>query len=1110
MTRGGKAVNAKDALAVLSYGKAVKATRSGSSPTGRTRTPRSTGSASSSRAGSARSRWTRERSALAGIGAAPGDRDRAGLALRAGAAAGAPATRPSRPPRRGSRRAPSAPRRTTAADRARRARRPRPRGGRPEEAAIFEGAGPARPEPVASSTTRSCGGGRLTPRPPWRPPRRRGGGARRDRRRAPRGPGRRRPRRRGADRPDPPRRALDLPGRRSIAVADDLPPSVTAEIPAGLLLGIALSGGSPTAHACILARSLGIPAVVATVGLLDGDRRGDRGPPRSGRGAVVLAIDGSTGEVVVDPARPSAPGVAARAAELEARRAQRAAGRGPPRGDRRRPARAPRREHREARRRPAGARAGAEGVGLFRTEFVFMRARSAADRGRAGGRVPPRLRGVRARPPGGHPARRHRGRQGDPVPPARARSEPVPRRARDPARAHGDPDLLRTQLRAIWRAGGRAGVVPHVMAPMVATRRGRGPFSRRCATRRGLPSSRRGSLRRATWSDRDHGRGAGRDAPGAGARPARRVLQHRDERPHPVRHGRRPGQRDARPGSRTRSTRPCSAPIAGDRRGGRCARDPRRRLRRARPATRSARSSSSGWASTSSRPTRARSTRCGRRSPRARRRSWRRWRPPPSQRATHVAVRRGRGAACSRRSCREVGEGLGGAATPPILPPMDAVELLRAVALVVAGLLHRRDPVGRRRGSARRWPRSPLARQRPDRRGERACAPSGRRLALVSGPPRHAQGDRGVLLARAPRGRRRGRGAGRRWRPSSATASRRTCGFTGGRGVAPGFGAGLVFAPLAARDHPRGLSSPSSPSGATRRSPRSSARCRRHRLRRPVLATGLPTALLASPSARPSSSGSSTSTTSRRLMRGRGAQVRRQVTPRAGRPARPGAAGPARHAVPWSARGLPAVDFRRGGAQPPGSTLAVPAPAARPGGTRHDDPRRAPREDPRDPGLPEAGHPLLRHHDAPQGPVGLPRGDRRDARAVRRRRRWTSSSGWSRGASSSARRWPTSSAPGSSRSASSASCRPRPSASSTPWSTGRTRSRVHRDAIRARPEGPHRRRPPRHGRHRPRDGRARASASGARSSASRSSSSSSFLKGRDRLAEHAVSAVIRY
>ena len=39
-------------------------------------------------------------------------------------------------------------------------------------------------------------------------------------------------------------RSLDLPAVPSIAVCDDLPPSVTAEIPPGFLLGIALAGGS--------------------------------------------------------------------------------------------------------------------------------------------------------------------------------------------------------------------------------------------------------------------------------------------------------------------------------------------------------------------------------------------------------------------------------------------------------------------------------------------------------------------------------------------------------------------------------------------------------------------------------------------------------------------------------------------------------------------------------------------------------------------------------------------------------------------------------------------------------------------------------------------------
>ena len=71
---------------------------------------------------------------------------------------------------------------------------------------------------------------------------------------------------------------LQLPVVPSIALADDLPPSVAAEIPSGLLLGIALAAGSPTSHAAILARSLGIPAAVGLTELAL--VLGRRGPSR--------------------------------------------------------------------------------------------------------------------------------------------------------------------------------------------------------------------------------------------------------------------------------------------------------------------------------------------------------------------------------------------------------------------------------------------------------------------------------------------------------------------------------------------------------------------------------------------------------------------------------------------------------------------------------------------------------------------------------------------------------------------------------------------------------------------------------------------------------------
>lgn len=87
--------------------------------------------------------------------------------------------------------------------------------------------------------------------------------------------------------------ALDRP---AIVVADDLPPSVTATLPRERLLGIALDGSSPTAHAAILARAYGIPAVVGS-----GDLLRTLGAEAEDGRATELAIDGSTGEIVIDP-----------------------------------------------------------------------------------------------------------------------------------------------------------------------------------------------------------------------------------------------------------------------------------------------------------------------------------------------------------------------------------------------------------------------------------------------------------------------------------------------------------------------------------------------------------------------------------------------------------------------------------------------------------------------------------------------------------------------------------------------------------------------------------------------------------------------------------------
>jgi phosphoenolpyruvate-protein phosphotransferase (PTS system enzyme I) len=82
----------------------------------------------------------------------------------------------------------------------------------------------------------------------------------------------------------------------SIGIADDLPPSVTVDLPDGTLSGIALEGGTLSGHAAILARALGIPAVVGVRGL---GAAVDAAVERYGAGSVWVAVDGVAGTVRV-------------------------------------------------------------------------------------------------------------------------------------------------------------------------------------------------------------------------------------------------------------------------------------------------------------------------------------------------------------------------------------------------------------------------------------------------------------------------------------------------------------------------------------------------------------------------------------------------------------------------------------------------------------------------------------------------------------------------------------------------------------------------------------------------------------------------------------------
>jgi phosphoenolpyruvate-protein phosphotransferase (PTS system enzyme I) len=79
-----------------------------------------------------------------------------------------------------------------------------------------------------------------------------------------------------------------------VLVASDLTPSDAAELDWKRILGVAIDAGSSTYHTAILARSFGVPAVV---GLQEGTRRI---PPGS-----LVVVDGSRGRVVVEPSAPT-------------------------------------------------------------------------------------------------------------------------------------------------------------------------------------------------------------------------------------------------------------------------------------------------------------------------------------------------------------------------------------------------------------------------------------------------------------------------------------------------------------------------------------------------------------------------------------------------------------------------------------------------------------------------------------------------------------------------------------------------------------------------------------------------------------------------------------
>src|SRR5690606_10127214 len=153
-----------------------------------------------------------------------------------------------------------------------------------------------------------------------------------------------------------------------ILVTDNVAPAELAQLQGQGVMAVVTTSGNPLSHTAILARSLHLPLVVGAAGALQKINDGD-----------VLAVDGGSGRVVVEPAPADLREHRARLREQARERKQL-----------RRLRREPSRTldgvdiklwaNAESRADVAEAHAlGAAGVGLYRTEFLFLGSRELPD-----------------------------------------------------------------------------------------------------------------------------------------------------------------------------------------------------------------------------------------------------------------------------------------------------------------------------------------------------------------------------------------------------------------------------------------------------------------------------------------------------------------------------------------------------------------------------------------------------------------------------------------------------------------------------------------------------------------------------------------------------------
>ncbi len=270
-------------------------------------------------------------------------------------------------------------------------------------------------------------------------------------------------------------RLLDLPmpgvpdpGHPFILVAHDLAPADTVTLDPAVVLAIVTEAGGPTSHTAIISKCLGLPAVVGCEGA------------RDLAGGERVMVDGAEGVVVIDPDQAV---VASRLGRLAARRSAATAVSGPGRTSDGAPVQLLINLGNE-RDLTLVAAADAEGVGLYRTEFLFLdrhEAPSAEEQRVAYGQVFSAFTGrkvvVRTLDAGADKPLRFVTQPHEPNPALGVRGLRTSRRF---------PELLDGQLRAIARAASGSGADVWVMAPMVSTAAEAAAFAAQ-AHARGLP-----------------------------------------------------------------------------------------------------------------------------------------------------------------------------------------------------------------------------------------------------------------------------------------------------------------------------------------------------------------------------------------------------------------------------------------------------------------------------------------------------------------------------------------------------------------------------------------------------------------------------------------------